>query len=130
MQPIDRFRKDWRADAYIAQLCEQFFCYLSDKSNHLEHYSFSQLKAVVHSDDETRIAQALQYLSSPKWHILQQAFLFFDGDNVYEFSPDEMEQYFLVGAFAHPISGEVIHDLDEIVVAFTPGSYFVQRGNS
>jgi hypothetical protein len=26
------------------------------------------------------------------------------------------------GCFAHPVSGEVIHDLDRILVAFEPGA--------
>lgn len=128
MQPIDRFRQDWRADAQIASLCEDFYRYLSDPSNHLEHYSFAQLKEVAHVADEGKIAQALQYLSSPKWRIFQQAFLFFDGDEVYEFGPEEMHEYFAVGGFPHPVSGRVIDDLDEIVVAFSPGPFFAVRG--
>lgn len=124
MNPIKQFHKDWRTDAAVAALCERLYEFLSVSENHLEHFNFAQLKAAAKTSDEPRLALALQYLSSPKWNMLHQLFFFFYADMVYEFDVEEMQSFFEEGAFSHPVTGTVIHDLNQIAVAFEPGQFF------
>lgn len=122
--PINKFWQDWRADAEVAVLCERLFLHMADVEHRLEHFSYSNLKQATHANNDEKLAKALQYLSSPKWRIFKQVFLFIDGDDVTELSPEEMSEVYRERAFVHPRFGYVINDLDQISVAFEPGSFF------
>lgn len=122
--PIERFNKDWRENTAIASLCERLFFFLSDRDNHLEHFTFAQLAVAAESHDDEDLAKALQYLSSPKWKIFNQIFFFFDDDCVHEFTHQEMVEVFKESAFVHPRTNVIVTNLDLISVAFEPGSFF------
>ncbi|MBC3931497.1 hypothetical protein [Undibacterium curvum] len=128
MTPIDKFKTDWQKDALTASFCEAIFCHLCEPKNRLEHFSFARLKAIANSDNEEKLATALQYLSSPRCFVLKQIFLFFDNDDVTEFSSSEMVEIFRNGAFVHPSQGVVVRDLNQILVAFEVGDFFSQSG--
>ncbi|MBI3728695.1 MAG: hypothetical protein HY254_10255 [Burkholderiales bacterium] len=121
---IQKFQKDWARDAEIASLCTCIFEFLNRDENRLEHFSFARLKSISGATDDTRLAHALQYLSSPRCLVLKQIFLFFDGDDAIEFSSSEMAEIYREGAFVHPSLGIVVRDLDQISVAFESGDLF------
>lgn len=122
--PTEQFRKDWRNDEAVAAICEQLYKHVEIPENRLEHFSFSLLKKTAKTEDETRLAKAVQYLSSPKWSIFKQVFLFFDGDEVTEFSAEDVVVFLANHSFPHPRSGRVIGDLNQISVAFEVGTFF------
>lgn len=123
INPAEQFKKDWAQERDIAQLCVRLFEYLSTSENWLEHFNFSQLKDVSKSSDDIKLSRALQYLSSPRCQILRQIFLYFDDEQVYEFTSSEMVEVYSAAKFAHPRTGQVITDLNQIAVAFEPGRY-------
>jgi hypothetical protein len=127
---MEQFRKDWAQEREMAQLCARLFEYLSVERNRLEHFNFSHLKKISPIQDDIKLSKALQYLSSPRCQVLSQIFLFFDDNEVYEFSPEDMAEIYSAAAFSHPRSGDVITDLNEIAVAFEPGQYLRNRVNN
>ena len=123
MQPFDTFDSDWRDDAAIASACADLYRYLD--FSRLDHYSFAQLRRATTHIDDAQLASVLQYLSSPRCNILKQVFLFFDdADNCYEIPDDKVVTYLAKGEFPHPETGQVVADLNQIVVAYDLGTHF------
>lgn len=126
MEPFDTFKSDWRDDALAAAACADLFRYLD--SSRLDHYSFAQLRNATGQVDDAKLASLLQYLSSPRWNILKQVFVFFDDDdNLHELSSAEVPEYLEHGCFPHPETGKPVTDLNQIVVAFDLGGYFLGK---
>lgn len=128
MEPFDTFESDWGRDNEVATACADIFRYLSSKS--LSHYSFAQFKKTTGIIDDSKVAFALKYLSSPKWKILKEVFLFIDeNDEEHEFSAEEVLEYLRLQQFPHPLYGTPIRDLNEILIAFERGEYFDREAN-
>lgn len=123
MEPFDTFSSDWREDASAASACADLYQYLN--SSRLDHYSFAQLRKATDKVDNAKLATLLQYLSSPRWNILRQIFIYIDdSDNLHELPIDEVPRYLEEGAFPHPETGQPITDLNQILVAFDLGQFF------
>lgn len=125
---LEKISKDWQRSPEIGELSARLLEYLSDQNNWQDYFSFGFFKKKLNADD-AHLAAALQYLSSPRWHALEQIFIYFDdsGDS-HEISPAEMVEYYAAKSFAHPVTGALIHDLDEISVLFQVGAYFKNEG--
>lgn len=123
MHPFDTFDSDWRNDAAMASACAELYRYLD--SSRLDHYSFAQLRGATSRIDDAKLASVLQYLSSPRCNILKQVFLFFDhADGLYEIPDADVVTYLAKGEFPHPETGQLIPDLNQIVVAYDLGPHF------
>lgn len=124
----ETIRKDWQRTPELGELCVHLFEFVSDKNNRQDFFSFGYLKSQLGAD-EAPLATALQYLCSPRWAVLRQVFIYFgdDGDS-HEIPANEMAENYAAKSFAHPITGIVIHDLDEISVVFEIGPYFTSEG--
>lgn len=128
MEPFDTFESDWSSDNEVATACADIFRYLTSKP--LSHYSFSQFKKATATIDDSKVAFALKYLSSPKWRILKEVFLFIDeNDEEHEFTAEEVLEYLSLQQFPHPLYGTPIRDLNEILIAFERGEYFDGEAN-
>lgn len=111
----------------MASACADVYRYLY--SSRFDHYSFAQLRRATTHIDDAQLASVLQYLSSPRFGILKQVFLFFDdADNLYEISDHEVVTYLAKGGFPHPATGQLVSDLNRIVVAYDLGPHFEGRG--
>lgn len=119
---FDTFHSDWSHDPVASAICEDVYRYLLDSK--LDHYSFAQLAKAANSNDEKKIAHVLEYLSSPKWRILKQVFMFIEGDEWYEFAYDDVVEFIKSREFPHPRLGTPIRDINEIVIAFELGDHF------
>lgn len=123
----EKLLRDWRDDAEIASSCRSIYEFLSVSSNHKNHFTYSDLKKISNSKSDEKLSQALHYLSAPGRSVLRKVFFLFDGEDLIEYDSREMFKIYKDGAFAHPKSGELISDLDQIQIAFSVGKRMEQN---
>lgn len=109
------------------QACLHIWHALSALEHQLDHYTFGELVVLSGTHDESLVARALLYLSTPKLRVLKTCLMYeFDG-NLFELPDDEVTHYWKGESVIHPEFGEPMPE-SEILICFTSGVRLLSGG--
>ena len=117
---------DWAHEPSVRDACLHVWKALASREDHLDHYTFEDLRQFAEQDDPTVLSQALLYLSNPKLKVLKTCLMYEFNGSFLELPDDEVDHYSRGEEVIHPEYGEAI-DESEILVCFTPGAGLQQK---
>jgi hypothetical protein len=123
-------RSDWKDNPIVGEFSLSIFLYVSEEKNHFNFYTFSGLKEALNIENNEFLAQALNYLCSPKSQVLSQIFFYIDDqDNEYQFDNEEINHYIQDGFFASPHTGQQLNS-EDIYIAYQLGRCFKEDASN
>ena len=120
MNVIEIIRSDWAQEPGVRDACLHLWTALASREDHLDHYTFDDLRRFAEQDDLAVLSQALLYLSNPKLKVLKTCLMYEFNGCFLELPDDEVDHYSRGEEVIHPEYGEAIGE-SEILVCFTPG---------
>ncbi|MBB1428743.1 hypothetical protein H5181_20155 [Shewanella sp. SG44-2] len=117
---VDTAKKDWESRPNLAEACERLINAVHGMApNKFRHMTFSYIKNLSGVDlESTDVVLVTQYLCGDRIRLFDAGFEYItDTEN---FILDDDNSYFAMteNAIAHPISGDVIHDVKSDVYMF------------
>lgn len=119
-------QNDWVDDPRVMQACLHIWKALAARSYQLDHYTFTELAKISGESDDSLIAKALLYLTTPKIRVLKTCMMYeFDGA-LFELPAEEVAHYSKGKSIIHPEFGQTISE-SEIFICFTPGPQLLDK---
>lgn len=119
---------DWAHEPSVRDACLHVWNVLASRTEHLDHYTFDDLRQFAEQEDPSVLSQALLYLSNPKLKVLKTCLMYEFNGGFLELPEDEVDRYSRGQEVIHPEYGEPI-DESEILVCFTPGAGLKKKGS-
>lgn len=117
---------DWAHEPSVRDVCLNVWKALASCEDHLDHYTFEDLRQFAEQDDPAVLSQALLYLSNPKLKVLKTCLMYEFNGSFIALPDDEVDHYSTGEEVIHPEYGQPIEE-SEILVCFTPGAGLQQR---